>query len=150
MPNYSRITAVILTPLIFRYHLPFKTSSYFGLMALTIFLRLFMTEAMLVSPLSLSTDRSWNINGIVARDYFLILAKLIASSGWRPGCMLGIEYLQSGSTLAEILSSVSNWSNIKQMCFVPGIKVHNLLTNSNEPSISKYTEENATAKKWGT
>ncbi len=37
-------------------------------MALTIFLRLFMTEAMLVSPLSLSTDRSWNINGMVARD----------------------------------------------------------------------------------
>jgi hypothetical protein len=58
MPNYSRITVVILAPLIFRYHLPFKPSSYFGLMALTIFLRLFMTEAMLVSPLSLSTDRS--------------------------------------------------------------------------------------------
>ncbi len=65
-----------------------------------------MTEAMLVSPLSLSTDRSLNINGIVARDYFLILAKINISSGWRPGCILGIEYLQSGSTLAEILSSV--------------------------------------------
>jgi hypothetical protein len=44
-------------------------------MALTIFLRLFMTEAMLVSPLSLSTDRSLNIEGIVARDY-LILANI--------------------------------------------------------------------------
>ncbi len=100
-------------------------------MALTIFLRLFMTEAMLVSPLSLSTDRSLNIIGIVAWDYFLILAKLNASIGWRPGCILGIEYLQSGSTLAEILSFASYWSNNKQMRFVQGIKVHNLLTNSN-------------------
>ncbi len=80
----------------------------------------------------------------------MIHAKLNVSSGWRPGCKLGIEYLQSGLTLAEILSSVSYWSNIKQMRFVQGIKVHNLLTNSIEPSISKYTEENATAKKWGT
>jgi hypothetical protein len=54
-------------------------------MALTIFLRLFMTEAMLVSPLSLSTDRSLNINGIVARDYFLIHANLHVSSGQSMG-----------------------------------------------------------------